>query len=145
MTHNWLLRLLLGGSQPCDSIVCGSKSAQRALLNLLGRVSDDFTSDFGGRIHYRGRVDVIPLCVDTEKFRPADKRLARRVLELPGDAVILLYLGRLSLTDKADVLPLVRVFSELVKSSGGSDLILLLAGAAQGTSVPSVNMPALWA
>lgn len=51
-----------------------------------------------------GRIDVIPMGVDADVFRPRDRRAARGELGLDPDARIVLFVGRLSAEKGIDVL-----------------------------------------
>jgi len=125
----WLfLPFLLADSYSCDSFVCTSRAAERAFLNILGTTRQRFQVRYGIDLEYRGRTDIIPLGVDTDRFRPRDKRDTRANLGLPRDAVIILYFGRLSVIDKADLFPLLRVFKELVSRYSTMNLFMVLAG-----------------
>lgn len=84
---------------------------------------------------YAGRYDVIPFGVNTEVFRPRDKADARRQVGLPADATLILWLGRFGIGDKADLLPLIRVFAQLQQSTGDPRLRLVLAGSGPGRDV----------
>jgi D-inositol-3-phosphate glycosyltransferase len=124
-----LLPLMLGDVYPCDSIVCTSDAARKALQQLLSRVSTDFHAQFGVRREYRGRLDLIPLGVDTDALRPIEPSSARQRFGIPPDATVILCAGRFSLTSKMDLYPLLAVFRELVEANPKRDLLFLLAGA----------------
>lgn len=127
MLYDGFLRLLLEGTYPCDSLICTSRASRTAMANILDQVAEQFNRKFRADIRYSGRLDSIPLCVDTEKFRPQDKTLLRKALKLPKDAIILLYMGYISVL-KADLLPLLQVFRELLKKHPGRQLLLVIAG-----------------
>ena len=128
MLFDGFLRLLLEGTYPCDSLICTSRASRTALTNILEQISGQFNRTFHTAIKYSARLDVIPLCVDTERFKPASKPLVRRQLKLPKDALILLYVGYISVL-KADLLPLLDVFRRLVANNPGRKLLLVIAGA----------------
>jgi D-inositol-3-phosphate glycosyltransferase len=127
MLYDGFLRLLLEGTYPCDSMICTSRASRAAMANILGQVAEQFNRRFHAAIKYSGRLDVIPLCVDTDKFKPQDKTLLRRQLRLPKESVILLYLGYISAL-KADLLPLLLVFHRLIKDNPHRQLLLVIAG-----------------
>lgn len=128
MLHGTLLRLLLDAPRAYDSLICSSQVAQRALSELLAHVAEQLASEHGLQLAYRGRMDVIPLGVDTNLWRPRDRADLRAQLGLPQDAMILLFLGRLSSADKADLRPLIDVFARLRHTLRDPKLLLLLAG-----------------
>lgn len=127
MLYDGFLRLLLEGTYPCDSLICTSRASRAAMANVLDHVAEQFNRKFHTDIRYSGRLDVIPLCIDTEKFRPQDKTLLRKQLKLPKQAIILLYMGYVSPL-KAELMPLLHVFRRLVEQNPGRQLLLVIAG-----------------
>jgi glycosyltransferase involved in cell wall biosynthesis len=125
--HNWALHLLTLDIRACDSQVCTSRASRSAIQRLVARLAEDFNRTHGTKFAFNGRFDVIPLGVDVELFRPRDKTDVRRQLELPQNATILLWVGRLVPEAKADLLPLLLEFREL-RARGGRDLLLVLGG-----------------
>jgi len=108
-----LLPLLLHRPRAHDAIVCTSGPARRVVARLLSHVTDALREAHGLDVRYEGQLITIPLGVDTERFKPRDQRAARRDVGLDEDAEILLWMGRLSAIDKADLLPLVDAVAEL--------------------------------
>jgi len=144
ISYHWLLRslfipLLLSESYPFDSVVCTSSAAQKALARLLDYLSRELRSELGLKAEFRGRLDVIPLAVDTDHFHPRTKRAVRRQLHLPQDALILLFCGRLSPVDKADLVPFFGVFRSLLNSNPGKKLLLVVAGTPPGAHVDALS------
>lgn len=126
--HDALLRLLLADTRPYDSLICSSRAAHRALSELLSWVAERFEAEHGVSLSYRGRMDVVPLGVDTELWRPRDRADARAQTGLPRDATIVLYLGRFSAVDKCDLVPLIDVFVRLARELPDANLLFVLAG-----------------
>lgn len=87
--HNVLLPLLLADTMPCDSIVCPSAAARRAVEALLDEVAHRFNERHGTRLRFSGRLDTIPIGVDTEALRPTEQALSRRSLSLPEEPLTL--------------------------------------------------------
>ncbi|WP_437878203.1 glycosyltransferase family 4 protein [Sorangium sp. So ce513] len=124
-----VLRLLLAKPHRYDALVCTSRAAQRALEQLIAHVAGRFNEEHGTQLGYRGRYELIPLAVDVDRYRPADDRAeARARFDLEEDAFVLLWVGRLSLIDKADLLPLVQAFAALRAGNPGRALRLVCAG-----------------
>jgi len=119
------LPLLVSDTLPCDSIVCSSRAARAAISNVLEMIASRLP--LHGQL-YKGRFDVVPFGVDTDEFRPLDQRTCRRILRLPLDATILLFLGRISASDKTDLLPLAMAVSEVKKKLKNQHLLLVIAG-----------------
>jgi glycosyltransferase involved in cell wall biosynthesis len=128
LLHAELLRLLLAGARPYDALICTSTAARRALEALLGHVAARFAAAHGVTLACAGRREVIPLGVDTERFRPGDRSAARARFELSHGAFVLLWVGRLSAIDKADLVPLCECFAELRRRNAGRELALVCAG-----------------
>lgn len=126
--HNFFLKLLLDDVRPYDSLICASTAARDAIQSILTSTSDWMRDRAGGDFSFKGRLEVIPLGVRTDVFKPRDKADLRAQFRLPKDALILLWVGRLSETDKADLLPLLRVFRRLVERNKDKKLLLLIAG-----------------
>ncbi|MDE3178208.1 MAG: glycosyltransferase family 4 protein [Acidobacteriota bacterium] len=124
-----LLQILLADSFPFDSLVCPSAAAMRAERSLLETVAASLERNTGIRLAYHGRLDLIPHGVDTDLFKPRDKLELRLKLGLPRKACIILFLGRLSFIDKADLFPLLFAFKDLAeKRAPAPKPFLVLAG-----------------
>ena len=111
-----------------DAIICTSSAVVQTLeqmLERLQRVNPPLTQALGPA---RIRLEKVPLGVDTDYFRPMDRRAIRRDMGLPEDAFTILWFGRFSDLYKADLYPLLHVFAQLVRSNPGRTLRLLLAG-----------------
>lgn len=121
------LHTLLSETLPCDSIICPSRAVREALYRILEGLSDSLSKDFAP-VRYRGRLDVIPLGVDTDLFRPRAKADCRAQLGLPQTVPIVLWVGRFSVVDKADLQPLLIAFRRVLKAPGCGEARLVLAG-----------------
>jgi glycosyltransferase involved in cell wall biosynthesis len=121
------LRMLLEDVRPADSLICASSSGRRAVEHLFAATAEEVHRRCGARLTYRGRLDVIPLGVDVERFRPRPRAPARHRLGLPAPATVLLWVGRLSASHKADLLPFLQVVQR-VRAATRRDVWLLLAG-----------------
>lgn len=127
MLHDYFLRILLSGPHACDSLIATSRASQMALTNILGYVAGEFNREFGTNLSYQGRIDRIPLCVDTDVLRPRDKAFVRARLGLRKGDFIMLFLGYLSLL-KADIIPLIRLWGSIVKENPDRRLLFIIAG-----------------
>jgi glycosyltransferase involved in cell wall biosynthesis len=122
------LPLLLQRPRSTDTIVCSSSAARDALSRILEYVAAEFGEAYGIDLRFGGRLEVIPLGVDTNRYRPLERAVCRAGLQIPEDAFVLLWTGRLSAIDKADLLPLLRVLGSLRTSNPGRKPILVCAG-----------------
>ncbi len=126
--HALFARYLTADLRPYDSLICATPTTRTAIENQLAHVQAAVARVTGAEIRVRARLDVLPLGIDTELFRPRPKPTTRAGLKLPRDAFIILWLARLSAFDKADPLPLLRMFERLVARCQGHDLLLVMAG-----------------
>jgi glycosyltransferase involved in cell wall biosynthesis len=122
------LWLLLDGFGPCDSFICTSRAVREVVRNTLDYIEEEMNASTGAKLRYQGRLDVLPLGVDTDRFAPLPKAEVRRELGWPEDAFFILWLGRFSVVDKTDLLPALRVFRRLVQANPGRQLRFVLAG-----------------
>lgn len=122
-----ILRTLLTPNYPCDSLLCSSEASKKALSTMMTNVTDSVSKQLATRLSYNGRVDSIPLCIDTERFCPGDRDRARSSLGLRRQAFVILYVGYLSI-HKADWLPLLPGFKQLVEKNPDRHIMLILAG-----------------
>lgn len=123
-----VIPLLTESVLPYDSVICTSRACRDAFQNLLERVASTFNRRHGANLSYKGRLDVLPLATDTEFFRPIPQAECRRKLNLPQDAFVLLWFGRLAATDKADLFVMLRVVERLRSKNPQRKILLILAG-----------------
>jgi glycosyltransferase involved in cell wall biosynthesis len=114
------------GMKPWDSIICTSECAVTAMQNWISHLRDGLGGSLG--VDYQGRLDKIPLGVDSEIFCRRDKGESRRRFGLPQDHIIILYLGRFSPYDKMDLAPLLLAFKNAIRQESRT-CTLVLAGA----------------
>lgn len=124
---NFLTYLLIGAC-PWDSIVCLEAPARRVMKNHFDHLRTRFDEQFRVNLKYEGRLDSIPLGVDTQTYRPRDKQALRHYFGLPLDKIILLWVGRFSHYDKMDLRPLLLAFKTALEKCSKNEAILVLAG-----------------
>ncbi|MYC78511.1 glycosyltransferase family 4 protein [Candidatus Poribacteria bacterium] len=122
------LTFLMIGARPWDSIVCLEEPARRVVENLFQHLQTRLYQQFGINIKYEGRLDNIPLGVDTQTYRPRDKEALRHQFGLPLDKVMLLWVGRFSHYDKMDLRPLLLAFKIALGKCQENKAVLVLAG-----------------
>lgn len=138
--HGFFLRLLLEDVRPYDALICASTAARDGIRAILATVADSLRKRLGAEISFKGRLDVLPFGVRTELFRPRSKAAARDRLGLPRDAFVILWVGRISERDKADLLPLLRVFRRLIERNKRKDLLLVLSGSELNAGAQSAEL-----
>ncbi len=112
------------GVTEADKLICSSTAQKKAFSQLLARAAQILSPPPNLATLEEKLITLIPLGVDTKRFRPMDKRLCRRLWHLPEDDLLVLYLGRLSVATKMDFLPLFRTFRETLKAFPKTWLIL---------------------
>ena len=116
---------------PFDSLICPSNAVYQATKKLYALLNRAVTESAGLPFTYQGRLDRIPLGVSAGEFGTVERSEARRQLGLARDEIVILYFGRLSLYDKADLFPLLVAFKKI--SSRNKHAKLIIAGVdAQG-------------
>jgi glycosyltransferase involved in cell wall biosynthesis len=118
--HRELMLTMMGKPQPYDAIVCTTECTRSVLQRLL--TSDQYA---GANSSFLPRLPIIPLGVDTRQFTPLPREQARRSFGLPEDATVFLFLGRLNPCTKADLLPLLQAFANVLQVSQS---LLIIAG-----------------
>ncbi|MDE0426386.1 MAG: glycosyltransferase family 4 protein [Candidatus Poribacteria bacterium] len=122
------LTFLLIDARPWDSIVCLEEPARRVMKNHFTHLQTRFSEHFGVDLKYEGRLDSIPLGVDTQTYRQRDKQALRQQFGFPRDKVILLWVGRFSHYDKMDLQPLLLAFKAALEKCSKNEALLVLAG-----------------
>ncbi len=112
---------------PCDAVACTSTAGREAFERLLDVVARRTAGPDRRIRRFAGRLPVIPLGVADEVFTPRDRAACRASLGLPLQAIVFLWVGRLAVEDKADLVPLLHVARRVAR---GRDLRLVLAGGA---------------
>jgi glycosyltransferase involved in cell wall biosynthesis len=113
-----------------DALICTSRS----VVDMVRAVTDTFANyladRFGGSPKLRARLELIPLGVNPDRFRPAtpEERSAERAkLGAAADEVVVLCIGRLSHHAKAHPYPAFHAASEAARRSG-KKVFLVFAG-----------------
>ena len=128
LLHDWYLEILLKKTYDYDTIICTSTAAQKTLNSIFDHVGEKLKNSHNINLGFNGNTEVIPIGVDTTIFKPRDKKEIRHELGLPLDAFIILWIGRISPLDKADLLPLLLVIQNLIKNNPGKKIRLVLGG-----------------
>ncbi len=107
----------------CDCLICPSPTIADAIRAGAARLSE-----FTGKVP-QWQIRCFPhIGIDTSVMRPRNRRECRSDLGLPVDAKIILWLGRLSHFDKADLTTLIECFRRIRTLRPTEDIRLLLAG-----------------
>jgi D-inositol-3-phosphate glycosyltransferase len=110
---------------PYCSIFCTSRDSCHSHKQLLQHLSE--MSGLPGAPGHR--LDLVPLGINVTEYQPQmSKVAARHMLQLPPDAKYIIYVGRLTPIDKADLDVLLRAFATVRRRTARADLRLILAG-----------------
>lgn len=132
------MKMLMLPFRPYDSFICTSNSAKEVVEKQLCMLAEKFKLAFGCDLSYKGRLDVIPLGVDTTIFKPYDKIEMRKKYDIPKTDFVILWLGRFSPFDKGDLIQLFRVVSKLIKVNKTKRITLMLVGS-DNAAYPYLN------
>ena len=105
--------------EPYDALVCTSRSALAVVKAVTRHYADYLNDRFGGSFELPIQLRLIPLGVDSEKFRPPtedERREARAKLQIAPEEWVLLSVGRLAYHAKANPFPLYFAAEELAKT-----------------------------
>lgn len=118
----------------CDSIICTSEPGQQVFHNYVKLVGAQQRS-----FNFPARLDCIPLGVSDACFATQDRVAARAKLGLDDTDVMLLYMGRMSVFTKADLVPLLYTFLQL-KQETQTAICLVLAGGADAANLANLQL-----
>ncbi len=130
-----LEQLITAPLEGWDALVCTSQAALGVVQEAMACQREQLSRRFGQSFPLpKGpQLPVIPLAIDPTPYqwrgrfnsREDQRQKARQALQLPSDAIVILFLGRLSFHSKAHPLPLYRSLAELSKKH---NIILLECG-----------------
>lgn len=123
-------RLVIDPFLPFDRLICTSRCTQQTVKAVTTDYANYLRDRFGGRPRNLTPLEVVPLGVNTSKFRPAspcEKNTARSNYKIQDDEICALFVGRLSHHAKANPFPMYRSLANAVRDSG-KKVHLLLAG-----------------
>ena len=125
-----LCDLLTAPYETLDALICTSRSVVDMVRAVTGTYADYLADRFGGSPKLRPRLELIPLGVNPDRFRPAtpEERSAERArLGAAPDEVVVLCIGRLSHHAKAHPFPAFHAASEAARRTG-QKVFLVFAG-----------------
>jgi glycosyltransferase involved in cell wall biosynthesis len=105
-----------------DALICTSSAIHSAVERILERART-----YAGRGNDL-RLEQIPLGVNTDRFSPGTQAAVRKKYAIPNDAFVILWLGRISACDKADLYPLLWTVSKLIRKNQNKQIKLVIAG-----------------
>lgn len=87
------------------------------------------------------RIEIIPNGIDTSVFKPADRRLARTLLNLPTDKKLILFAGMSPSADRRKGLHLLQPALQRLADRWREDAELLILGASTPVTPPDFGIP----
>ncbi len=142
LRHGWITWMLLQRLTAADALIATSIACRDALRNAFEQVSEGLRRQLGCEIQMRADIACVPLPVDTERFAPLDRAEARHAAGLPRTAFVILWIGRVSAHDKADLLPLLRAFRRLVDANPHRELLLVIGGSGEERYLAAIRSEA---
>jgi glycosyltransferase involved in cell wall biosynthesis len=119
--------------EPFDVVMCTSRAVADLVRAVTGAYSDYLADRFGGAPRVVPRLEVLPLGVDPERFRPAtaaERQAERARLGAADDEVVVLCVGRLSHHAKAHPYPVFHAAAEAARRTGRKVLLVFAGWAA---------------
>ena len=143
-----LTELVTAPFEPYDALICTSRAAVQQVRAVTSAFTDYLRDRHGGSPGLRPRLELIPLGVDTERYRPpteAERADWRRALKVAEDEVVVLFVGRQSFHQKAHPFPMFRGMACAARRTGRK-VHLVLTGDTDNEAVrrPSATVPAPW-
>ncbi len=125
-----VLSLLHSDVDEADALFCSTHAGKNVVAKLFSAlrrpesaISPEDVSPSGPN---QPSLPVIPLGIDCQSYDHGYREDARRSFGLPADAIVVLYLGRISPISKCDLLPLFHVFAQIFRSH--PEIRLIIAG-----------------
>ncbi|WP_176556135.1 glycosyltransferase [Rubellimicrobium rubrum] len=125
LTHTVSTRRIIEGlhalmSEPVeewDAIICTSRAVQSVVARQFEMEADYFRQRFGARRVPQPQLPVIPLGIDAAAFvpRPGGREAIRQAQGVPEQAVVVMTMGRLSVVEKANPVPLLLALEEVAR------------------------------
>ena len=117
-----VVKSLKGASEFCskkDALICTSSTARKAVAKIIEGPGNGL------------KLETIPLGVDVDRYHPIDERTRRELrarFDWPEGEIIFLCMGRLSPDEKMELVPLLKAFAELgrTSSSGGKARLIII-------------------
>jgi glycosyltransferase involved in cell wall biosynthesis len=125
-----LCDLVAAPYEPVDALICTSRAVADLVRAVTSTYCDYLRDRFGGAPTLRPRLEVIPLGVNPDRFRPAtaaERARERARLGAADDEVVVLCVGRLSHHAKAHPFPVLHAADQAARRTGRK-VYLVFAG-----------------
>jgi len=131
--------LVVAPFESYDALICTSRAVVQTVRAVADAMADYLRERFGGEPKLKARLELIPLGVDVERFRPAtakERENSRQRFRITNDEVAVLCVGRLSHHAKAHPYPVFHAVEEAARRTG-KRVHLAFAGWASNRAVMS--------
>lgn len=102
---------LMGTLGRQDALICPSQ----AMRNIIKATFEAVPASLRSNAELPMELPVIPMGVDVDAWQGISRTEARQTLKLPAEGPILLWFGRISPSDKGELLPFLRILAPLVE------------------------------
>jgi glycosyltransferase involved in cell wall biosynthesis len=125
-----LSALSLSPFQDWDALICTSEAAKRFAQQLIDSTRHYWQEQAGATKFPKVHLPVIPLGVDTNRFKPdqASRLYSRTRLGFNDQTFVVLFVGRLSFHAKANPLVVYQTLERLAKVQSGQRVVYLEVG-----------------
>ncbi len=116
-----LAEMVTAPYEPYDALVCTSTAVLRMVRAVTGAYADYLRDRHGGAPALRPRLELIPLGVNPDRFRPAtpaERAAQRAALNVADDAVAVLFVGRFTPHAKAHPFPMFQGVARAAQQTG---------------------------
>ena len=122
--------LLTAPVQPWDAVICTSQAVKRNVETVLQAQVNYLKDRLGVTKLVLPALPVIPLGVHSDEFvlTTAQRELARQSLGIEPNAVVVLYLGRLSFHAKAHPLAMYQALAQALPKNNSTPVVLIECG-----------------
>jgi glycosyltransferase involved in cell wall biosynthesis len=112
--------MLVSPTEAYDALICTSAAVRASVETQLEGMRDYLTREFGPRRRAEPMRATIPLGVNVADFAttPADRKAWRERLDIPGDAVVALYVGRFNAREKMNPSLMALALEKAVQHTG---------------------------
>ena len=132
---NGFKEYIFGGLESWDALVCTSSSGKAVVERTINFYHESFERKYDVKITKKNRPQLytIPLAVnditnDSSLTRKEKRSKSRKKLEITDEAIVILYLGRLSFHSKSHPLALYKAISKINSDNDKKEVILLECG-----------------
>jgi starch synthase len=124
-------KLLIAPMQPWDALICPSIAVKTVVERLWDSWSEYLAQRTGGKLNRQIQLPVIPLGVDCAAFPQGPAATAirsslRQKWSIGEDDIVVLYVGRLSLSTKAHPVPMCMALERAMRATGVTVHLMLV-------------------